>query len=109
MHARIEHLLSLRDGEPVAAAVAEHVKLCPICSGELQRLSAIRAEIQELPQFEPPEVLERLIDSGATSGKLVADLMTGHHPEISIEGLAMSRYAKAPGQRVSPRPAAGHA
>lgn len=43
------------------------------------------------------------------SGKLVADLMTGHHPEISIEGLAMSRYAKAPGQRVSPRPAAGHA
>lgn len=43
------------------------------------------------------------------SGKLVADLMTGHHPEISTEGLAMSRYAKTPGQRIFGRPAAGHA
>lgn len=56
MHARIEHLLSLRDGEPVAADVAEHVKLCPMCSGELQRLSTIRCEMQALPQFEPPAI-----------------------------------------------------
>jgi hypothetical protein len=56
MHARIEHLLGLRDGEPVAADVSEHVRLCPICSGELQRLTAIRAEMQALPQFEPPEM-----------------------------------------------------
>jgi len=54
MHARTEHLLSLRDGEPVAAEVAEHVRQCPICAGELQRLSAIRADMQALPQFEPP-------------------------------------------------------
>ncbi|WP_129774837.1 hypothetical protein [Peristeroidobacter soli] len=56
MHARIEHLLSLRDGEPVAADVAEHVRVCPICSGELQRLSAIRAEMQALPQFQAPDM-----------------------------------------------------
>ena len=55
MHARIEHLLGLRDGEPVAAEVAEHVKLCPICTDELQRLSSLRADMQALPQFEPPE------------------------------------------------------
>ncbi|MDM0044156.1 D-amino acid dehydrogenase [Variovorax dokdonensis] len=30
------------------------------------------------------------------SGKLLADQMTGRHPEISTEGLAMSRYARAP-------------
>ena len=54
MHARIEHLLSLRDGEPVAANVSEHVKACSICSEELQRLSSLRAEMQNLPQFEPP-------------------------------------------------------
>ena len=54
MHARIEHLLSIRDGEPVVAQVAEHVRHCPICSGELQRLSAIRAEMVALPQLEPP-------------------------------------------------------
>jgi hypothetical protein len=56
MHARIEHLLGLRDGEPVAAEVSEHVKQCPICGGELQRLSKIREEMQALPQFEPPNM-----------------------------------------------------
>jgi hypothetical protein len=55
MHARIEHLLSLRDGEPVASEVAAHVRSCPLCSGELQRLSALRAEMQSLPSFDPPE------------------------------------------------------
>lgn len=55
MHARIEHLLSLRDGEPVGAELVAHVRSCPICTGELQRLSALRAEMQALPQFEPPD------------------------------------------------------
>lgn len=56
MHARIEHLLSLRDGEPVGAELVAHVRSCPICTGELQRLSTIRAELQALPQFEPPDL-----------------------------------------------------
>jgi hypothetical protein len=56
MHARIEHLLSLRDGEPVGAELVAHVRSCPICTGELQRLSAIRAEMQALPQFDPPDL-----------------------------------------------------
>jgi hypothetical protein len=56
MHARIEHLLSLRDGEPVGAELVAHVKSCPICTDELQRLSAIRAEMQALPQFDPPDL-----------------------------------------------------
>lgn len=55
MHARIEHLLSLRDGEPVGAELVAHVRSCPICTGELQRLSALRAEMQALPQFDPSE------------------------------------------------------
>ena len=42
------------------------------------------------------------------SGKLVADLMTGQHPEISTEGLAMSRYAPSPRARMGcQRPAIG--
>jgi hypothetical protein len=56
MHARIEHLLSLRDGEPVAAELAAHVRSCPTCTGELQHLSAIRAEMQALPQMDPPDL-----------------------------------------------------
>lgn len=56
MHARIEHLLSLRDGEPVAAELVAHVKSCASCTRELQRLSAIRAEMQALPQLDPPDL-----------------------------------------------------
>ena len=56
MHARIEHLLSLRDGEPVGAELVAHVRSCPFCTGELQRLSALRAEMQALPQFDPPDL-----------------------------------------------------
>jgi hypothetical protein len=56
MHARIEHLLSLRDGEPVGAELVAHVRSCPLCSGELQRLSALRAEMHSLPQFDPPDL-----------------------------------------------------
>ena len=29
------------------------------------------------------------------SGKLVADLVTGRHPEIRTEGLALDRYSKS--------------
>lgn len=54
MHAPIEQLLSLCDGEPVAVQVAEHVRQCPMCSGELQRLSALRTEMRALPELEPP-------------------------------------------------------
>lgn len=70
MHARIEHLLSLRDGEPVAAEVSAHVKSCAICTGELHRLSAIRNEMQALPQSEPPpqgwdRILHTMLERGA--------------------------------------------
>jgi len=42
------------------------------------------------------------------SGKLLADQMTGRHPEISVEGLSMARYRPAPsGGRGWPRPALG--
>jgi len=42
------------------------------------------------------------------SGKLVADMMTGRHPEISTEGLAMRRYAPSPrGRMGGQRPAMG--
>jgi len=66
MHARIEHLLGLRDGEPVAADVSEHVRLCSICTGELQRLLAIREEMRVLPQIDPPELAWERIQHAVT-------------------------------------------
>lgn len=56
MHARIDHLLSIRDGEPVDAGMAEHVEQCVTCSEELRRLSSMRAQLQALPQLDAPVV-----------------------------------------------------
>ncbi|HSQ68900.1 MAG TPA: hypothetical protein VLM41_02350 [Steroidobacteraceae bacterium] len=49
MHARIDQLLSLRDGEPVDAEVLRHVSRCPECSASLQRAAALAARLRSLP------------------------------------------------------------
>jgi anti-sigma factor RsiW len=54
MHASIDHLLSLRDGEPVDAATAAHVEQCQHCSAELRKLRETRAQLQSLPQLDAP-------------------------------------------------------
>lgn len=56
MHARIDHLLSIRDGEPVDSGVAEHVEQCATCSAGLRRLASTRTQLQALPQFDAPAV-----------------------------------------------------
>ena len=48
MHARIEQLLSLRDGEPVDLAVREHVAACPKCTKSLTELGSMRERLQAL-------------------------------------------------------------
>ncbi|HWW20193.1 MAG TPA: hypothetical protein VNZ06_05260 [Steroidobacteraceae bacterium] len=68
MHADFQELLNLRAGEPVAADVAQHVSKCPKCGLELGRLQRVAHELQQLPQFEPPQrvwltVRERLLRS----------------------------------------------
>jgi hypothetical protein len=54
MHARIDQLLSLRDGDPVDADVRAHVQQCPDCSAEAAHLAKTRVRLQELPTFLPP-------------------------------------------------------
>jgi hypothetical protein len=53
MHASIEELLSLRDGEPVAQAVTAHVAACAQCGVELDRLRRTRTALAALPLSEP--------------------------------------------------------
>jgi hypothetical protein len=56
MHASIADLLSLRDGAPVDARIAQHVETCTDCARDLQQLSLRRAALQRLPQIDaPPE------------------------------------------------------
>jgi hypothetical protein len=54
MHASIDHLLSLRDGQPVDAATAAHVDECARCLAELRKLRETQAQLQSLPQLDPP-------------------------------------------------------
>ena len=54
MHARIDHLLSLRDRLPTEAWVPEHVGQCPACAAQLRRLENTRSRLQSLPQSDAP-------------------------------------------------------
>ncbi len=54
MHASIDHLLSLRDGQPVDAATAAHVEQCQRCSPELRKLREMQQQLQSLPPLEAP-------------------------------------------------------
>ena len=49
MHARLDELLSLRDGAPVAATSRAHVQECADCAAELARLADLRTRLQALP------------------------------------------------------------
>jgi hypothetical protein len=50
MHARIEQLLSLRDGEPVDAAVQAHVGQCAHCANSLAGLARMLEQLRSLPE-----------------------------------------------------------
>jgi len=49
MHARLDELLSLRDGEPVEARVAAHVAACSECGVALASTAALRDRLRALP------------------------------------------------------------
>ena len=52
MHARIDQLLSIRDGEPVEASVRAHVDCCRQCGATIEQLRDIRERLQALPGVE---------------------------------------------------------
>ena len=60
MHASIDHLLSLRDGQPVDAATAAHVEQCARCSGELRKLRETQVKLQSLPQLDAPSSFQEI-------------------------------------------------
>ena len=52
MHACLEHLLSLRDGDPVDAAVRDHVTGCARCRAAMEDAAALRTRLRALPAVE---------------------------------------------------------
>ncbi len=53
MHASIDQLLSVRDGEPVDATVRVHVESCRDCAAAVQQMRGVRQNLAALPQVEP--------------------------------------------------------
>ena len=54
MHASLEQLMSLRDEEPVALEVQEHVRGCEACARILNELAAARENLLRLADPLPP-------------------------------------------------------
>lgn len=85
MHASTEQLLSLRDGEPLAAAIHDHVESCGACSRELARLARVRAELRALPPITPRKSLWQVVAVGA-----VEQPRQRHVPWLSAIAVAAS-------------------
>lgn len=67
MHATTEQLLSIRDRQPVDAAVAAHVNGCPECGAALRGLNRLRDRLRALPAERPPAELWSTIAAGAAA------------------------------------------
>lgn len=52
MHARIDQLLSIRDGEPAEADLRTHVEHCRECAAAVARFREVRERLLALPQVE---------------------------------------------------------
>jgi hypothetical protein len=50
----LDQLVSLRDGEPIDARIAQHAERCAHCSQELTRLRTLQAALKSLPTLSPP-------------------------------------------------------
>lgn len=70
MHASIEQLIGLRDEEPVAAEVQQHVRGCSRCAAALNGLLAARERVQSLADPLPPaDAWQRVLAAGERSSR----------------------------------------
>src|SRR5258706_10163184 len=102
MHARLEELISLRDRQPVDAATVSHVATCAPCAAELRRLTALRADMTQLPDFASPD-LWPLIETrvGAAPGSAPRRRWMQLTAASSIVALVLALAASLPQVRVA--------
>jgi hypothetical protein len=66
MHASLEQLISLRDDEPVALEVQQHLRACDDCARALDQLTALRDGLTGLADpVPPPDVWQRIAAEAA--------------------------------------------
>ena len=70
MHASIEQLIGLRDEEPVAAEVQQHVRACTQCAAALNGLLAARERLGGLADPVPaPDAWQRIVMASERSAR----------------------------------------
>jgi len=70
MHASLEQLIGLRDEEPVAVEVQQHVRRCNQCAAALNGLLAARERVQSLPDLAPPsDAWQRIVAASERSSR----------------------------------------
>lgn len=67
MRARTEDLLTLRDGEPIDAALRDRLLADPDNRREIERLARVAEDLRRLPTIEPPPDLWKQIAAEAAS------------------------------------------
>lgn len=103
MHARLDELLSLRDGAPVEARVGAHVAECADCRAALARAESMQARLRALPPAPDPvrdgwdRVRARV--AAARTGRPLAARMAPFAAAASVAALALFatlRWIEAP-------------
>lgn len=70
MHASIEQLIGLRDEEPVAVEVQQHVRACTQCAAALNGLLAARERLSRLADPAPaPDAWQRIVAASERSAR----------------------------------------
>lgn len=103
MHARLDELLSLRDGALVDARVRAHVEQCAECAAQLARVTVLQQRLRALPPVgEPPadgwfEVQARLARP-RRGGRLATRVgpYAAAASVVALASFAALRWAEAP-------------
>lgn len=70
MHASIEQLIGLRDEEPVAVEVQQHVRGCSRCAAALNGLLVARERVNRLADpLPPPDAWQRIVAASERSAR----------------------------------------
>jgi len=108
MHARVEHLLSLRDGEPIDAQVRAHVQGCAQCTSALTDMTGLGARLRALPSAAPGaagwnDVRERLARRQRAGTVRARIRRVAAVASVAVIATAVAwRVAEAPGGHGSP-------
>ena len=100
MRPSTEDLLSVRDGEPLAAATCAAIEASPESTHEVERLRALQRSLRALPELAPPAGLwERIVaaeERAAVAPRRVARALAGFGAVAAAALVALIYFVAGP-------------